>query len=555
MYLRYMAMIVMGTCLSAAQAPAATPLGTGFTYQGQLKQNGQPFTGSINMAFTLWDAPGSGNPPSGGNLVGPVADPAPVTVTNGLFTQQLDFGDVFNGDRRWLQINVGGTTLAPRQELTAAPYALFAAGPWLNGPGGLTYSASNVGIGTSTPSTALEVNGTIRVSGLVLPTGAAAGKVLTSDASGNGTWQNAAGLTLPYSGSASSSTSAFSVTNTSTTALTNGARFESLSSSGRGVFATAPGIGVFGQCTSGAGYGIYGSATSTTTFGTTYGVYGQAVSANSYGVYGNSTATTGSPAGVYGTSASGTGYGVYGFNSFTGNDPNNAHAGGYFVCNAPYSQGVYGSSTGNGSAGVFGEGGTYGVDGYGPTGVVGATSGSGAGFYGVYSAGAFAATGTKSFQIDHPLDPENKYLSHYCTEGIEPYNVYKGHVTTDAKGYAWVDLPAYFEEINRDVDYQLTVIDNSDDFVLAKVTREVANHRFQIRTSKSAVKVCWEVKGVRNDRFVKTYGAPAEQDKPKEHRGKYLQPELYGRARERGQFYRPEHEGKPKVPEQNANPG
>lgn len=54
-------------------------------------------------------------------------------------------------------------------------------------------AAGNVGIGTTSPSQKLDVNGNIKVSGIILSTDAAAGKVLTSDASGNATWQTATG--------------------------------------------------------------------------------------------------------------------------------------------------------------------------------------------------------------------------------------------------------------------------------------------------------------------------------------------------------------------------
>lgn len=50
-----------------------------------------------------------------------------------------------------------------------------------------------VGIGTGSPAEKLDVNGNIKTTGFILPTGAAAGKVLTSDANGNATWQTAAG--------------------------------------------------------------------------------------------------------------------------------------------------------------------------------------------------------------------------------------------------------------------------------------------------------------------------------------------------------------------------
>ncbi len=113
--------------VAIASSRGETPLTTAFTYQGQLKQNGIPVDGPVNMVINLWDAATDGNP------IGPIVDPAPVQVTNGLFTVQLDYGNVFNGDARWLQIAVsnpagggGLTTLSPRQPLTAAPHALFA---------------------------------------------------------------------------------------------------------------------------------------------------------------------------------------------------------------------------------------------------------------------------------------------------------------------------------------------------------------------------------------------------------------------------------------------
>lgn len=153
--------------------------------------------------------------------------------------------------------------------------------------------------------------------------------------------------------------------------------------------------------------------------------------------------------------------------------------------------------------------------------------------------------------MDHPLMPENHYLNHFCTDGPEPYNAYSGNVVTDAQGYAVVQLPDYFESINRDFRYQLTVIDSSDDFVLAKVVREIQNNRFVIRTSKPFIKVSWRFEAVRNDRWVQEYGYQTEQPKPDEHRGKYLHPELYGQPKEMGIRYRhePEREVTPPAPE------
>jgi hypothetical protein len=102
---------------------AAETLGTGFTYQGKLEQGGSPVDGGCPMAFRLYDDA------STGAQVGSAISRT-VTITNGLFTESLDFGtDAFTGDRRWLEIRVdcdddGTYANLGRQELTAAPYAL-----------------------------------------------------------------------------------------------------------------------------------------------------------------------------------------------------------------------------------------------------------------------------------------------------------------------------------------------------------------------------------------------------------------------------------------------
>jgi trimeric autotransporter adhesin len=124
--------IVLVAGLAAAQAPLAAPLGTGFTYQGQLKQDGQPVDALCDFQFSLWDASEGGLP------VGSPQSPPPVGVAGGTFTVQLDFGaGAFQGDARWLQVAVccpagcdPKVTLAPRQRLTASPYALALPGLW-----------------------------------------------------------------------------------------------------------------------------------------------------------------------------------------------------------------------------------------------------------------------------------------------------------------------------------------------------------------------------------------------------------------------------------------
>ena len=120
-YLRYVLTTI--AVLPFVSAARAADVGTGFSYQGQLKQNGAPANGNFDMEFRLFDAA------TLGNHVGNPVTLNGVPVSNGLFTVTLngagEFGpSAFNGEKRWLQITVDGSTLTPRQTLTAAPYAL-----------------------------------------------------------------------------------------------------------------------------------------------------------------------------------------------------------------------------------------------------------------------------------------------------------------------------------------------------------------------------------------------------------------------------------------------
>jgi hypothetical protein len=120
-------------------------------------------------------------------------------------------------------------------------------------------------------------------------------------------------------------------------------------------------------------------------------------------------------------------------------------------------------------------------------------------------------TGTKNFRIDHPLDPENKYLFHAAIESSEVLNVYSGNIITDANGYAVVALPDWFESINKDLRYQLTVIGT---FAQAIVAEKVKGNRFRIKTNAPNVEVSWQVTGVRSDAAMLKHPFKAEQTKP-----------------------------------------
>ena len=117
---------------SSAPFSALGPVGPTFTYQGQLKDSsGNPITDTCDFQFRLWDAE------SGGTQVGSDSLDGSVSVVNGYFTGQVnaggEFGDnAFTGEARWLGVGVKCTgeadyiLLAPRQSLTAAPYAAYA---------------------------------------------------------------------------------------------------------------------------------------------------------------------------------------------------------------------------------------------------------------------------------------------------------------------------------------------------------------------------------------------------------------------------------------------
>lgn len=388
----------------------------------------------------------------------------------------------------------------------------------------------------------------------MIPAGAGSGKVLMSDANGAASWQSD-GLALPYNQAADTSTTAFKVTNSST-AVSN------FASAIEGVVSAPNGFGVAGRnsADSGTGSGVYGFArspdgtgvqgvnatgtairgdghTGVVGIGFMYGVmawasYSQSAS---YGLY----AHNDGPIGV-------ASFGIANVNSYQGIGvkgravaPSGINYGGWFESMSPDSRGLYayvssptgftygafGVSDSDNGRGVYGfagnaSGTTYGV--YGRH-----VSASG---YGVYANGRTGASGTKSFRIDHPFDPQNKYLLHYSAESPEPQNFYNGVVRTDTKGEAWVQLPAYFGEINKDFRYSLTVIDDSDSdhFVLAKIAREIRENKFKIKTNAPNVKVSWEVKALRNDRWVRRYGAPVEETKHGLERGSYQHPELYG---------------------------
>jgi len=348
---------------------------------------------------------------------------------------------------------------------------------------------------------------------------------------------------------------------TATSGLNYGGRFESDSTEGRGVFglaSAASGTNYGGrfQSDSTDGRGVYGLATAAS--GLTHGVHGQSNSSDGIGVFGEATATSQVTYGVYGQSASTFGAGVYGLAT----DSTGFNNGVLGQSDSTSGRGVVGLSTaasGN-TRGVLGESNStsgYGVYGY-ATAVSGTTYGvygrdrDTASGYGVFAEGNLGAHGIKSFRIDHPDDPSNKYLLHYATESPEVLNFYRGTVVLDGAGKAVVELPHYFAKINKTPSYQLTAVgapmpmlhvaEEIDEAALSAGATAGPGQAapvcsFRIAGGAPGAKVSWRVEAVRNDRWVQTRAAPVEVEKQGPEKGTYQNPALYGQPAEKGMDY------------------
>jgi hypothetical protein len=263
-----------------------------------------------------------------------------------------------------------------------------------------------------------------------------------------------------------------------------------------GVVATGIQFGLVAQAAGSTSVGAF--VTNTATSGLVRGVHAQVSSSEGVAVYGHAISSTGDGTGVLGTASSPNGFGVRARIDATSSGSGAALRARSEHSDLPAAR------------------------------LINAALGRAADIYGDVSITGNISKSGGSFKIDHPLDPENKYLYHSFVESDEMKNIYDGNVVTDAKGRAIVEMPSWFDALNRDFRYQLTV---HGKFAQAIVEQEIVGNSFVIRTSLPQVKVSWQVTGVREDHWAEKHRIPVEQEKPTAEKGRYLHPEVFGQPK------------------------
>lgn len=159
--------------------------------------------------------------------------------------------------------------------------------------------------------------------------------------------------------------------------------------------------------------------------------------------------------------------------------------------------------------------------------------------YAGYFSGPVNVTGTivkggGGFKIDHPLDPENKYLYHSFVESPDMKNLYDGVSVLDGNGEVWVELPAWFGALNRVFRYQLTCIGG---YAPVYIAEKISGDRFRIAGGVPGMEVSWQVTGTRQDAFANANRIPVEEAKSAKEVGRYIHPTLFGKSKEQGLDY------------------
>jgi hypothetical protein len=307
---------------------------------------------------------------------------------------------------------------------------------------------------------------------------------------------------------------------------TNSGRFSGLygeSTNGTGVVGRGASSGVSGS--SANGIGVTGRIDPATGRRGGVGVYGESTLDSGIGVRGVGGSSAGR--GVEGTNTAG-GVGVWGSSERS--------IGVYGETNSDSSFGVEGfARTG---FGVAGESNNVGVFAHNTTpffnnrnDVYLATRDNAGDFHGDVSIQGKLSKSAGGFKIDHPLDPARKYLHHSFVESPDMMDIYNGNARVDSHGEAVIELPSWFEALNREFRYQLTSIGAPSPNLY--VAEEIAGNRFKIAGGRPGSKVSWQVTGIRHDAYANAHRIPVEEEKPALELGFYIHPELYGERADR----------------------
>jgi len=546
----YFFSLAAAATLSISAAFAQVP--NAFNYQA-VARNGAGVvlaTQAVGLRFSILDGSPSGTV---------VYQETQTLSTNslGLFTASIGSGSPVSGTigainwgaggSKWLKVELDATggstyTLIGTSQLLSVPYALYAAtsgsggsggGTGPTGPTGPTGAGTNgatgatgptgSGNGPTGPTGATGLNGatgpsgTNGVTGPTGPTGtgsggggtldsaydfggSGAGRTITADAgsvtiNASGSGSPAIGLLVNQSGTGTAAIGA-SLTGTgnainaaSTNAANTTSTIQATTNS-----STLINSAILGQST-GAARGVAGEVTSTATADAA--------------VRGNNTRTGGGIGvegvgfnGVSGITSNPVGYGVFGQNSST-------------------------TSTTDDEVGVGGQGGFVGVKGSSASGGFGIASTDV-----VFAVTDIASGGGKSFKIDHPLDPENKYLRHFAIEAPTILNLYRGNIVCNGQGEAIVILPDYFHSINIDFSYHLTPIGAAATLFIKE---KIKNGKFVIAGGIPGMEVSWQLISQRNDLYMQNTidAGKAETAKEPRNKGKYIRPDFYGQPEEK----------------------
>ena len=548
-------------------------------FSGQMRNAlGHPLTGVVGVTFALYEEPEGGLPLWQETQNVQLDEEGRYRVLLGSETKDgFPVKVLATGEARWLGIQMQGQAKGPRILLVSVPYALKAEeAERLAGKTAADFVLSRNLEKEVRQQVEVVVREEVQGKG-------GEGFILNltegpSTFSGTNTTQivlvQQDGTGFALRGNSEQGTGIFGVAR-DPAAVVWGVRGETLSTGvgAAGVLGIGPNLGLRGQATSASGRGLQGQ-------GLAMGVRGFASGTSGLGSWNTASSATGSTVGMRGETMSADGIGIEswapagaklfsgkaggtterfrvfgdgrttsgpGFTSAAVNDLNilNLIVGintdgrnngiSFWENSSGFSMGIGYDGSGSGTTNEIN---IYSDSSFGtslPTKLVRFTNGGNVTISGNLSVVGSLTKGSGTFKIDHPLDPENKYLSHSFVESPEMKNVYDGVVKLDGAGQAWIELPGWFEALNSDFRYQLTAIGASMPGLF--VAQEISKNRFLIDGGQPGGKVSWQVTGNRRDPYARVHPIAVEEAKPENLRGYYLHPEAYGLPTERGIGY------------------